>query len=620
MTLARKLLYLLDRRSRIRGAALLLMMLIGAVLEAMGIALVLPFLALVSEPDAIERSDFLQSVSDMFGLSETRDLLILIGSILLALTVLKAFYLTLLYWVQNKFVFGRQAEVSRRLYTAYLFGPYTFHLRRNTAELLRTASFDVLFVFTQILLPLCMILVEAMVVTVVLAVLIVVAPGTTQVALMAIGGLAALSQVLARGKLREFGRRQQATQERMFRWVNEGIGSIKETKVLGSEGFFTEKYGRSGREYARAVRFKHFAADAPRVAIEGLVLSGIFAVVLILLLEGRDLDAVLPTLGLFAIAAVRLMPSASRITTALTAIRFHRVSLDVVYRDLKELERIGSERPVATGERADEGLEFTNDLTLDRVSYRYEGATEPALREISLTIARGESVGFVGPSGAGKTTLIDVLLGLLEPTEGRVLVDGVDVASRLRAWQRRVAYIPQPVFLLDDTILRNVAFGLPHDEIDEARAWKALRSAQLEQFVADLPDRLDTVIGEHGARVSGGQRQRVGIARALYRDAEVLVLDEATAALDYATERELNRSIAGLSGEKTTITIAHRLSTVRGCDRLYFLDSGRIGAVGTYEELLENDDAFRKMALTGGLEPDPSAAEGETLPVMDPAG
>lgn len=598
MAFLRKLLYLLERRDKIIGAGLLGMMILGGLFEALGVALLFPFLALVNDPSAVERSDLLQSIGDIFGLSGTRDLLIMVAALILAITVFKAIYMTVLLRLQYRYIFRLQEDVSRRLFSAYLFSPYTFHLKRNSAELLRNASTEVFLVFMHVLAPLSVMVVEVTVVLILVGILVVVSPGPALAALAVLAAFIAGSQIIAFRRLGEHGTRQVAEQAEMMRWVNQGLGSIKETKILGREGYFASAYGVSTARYADALRFLRVATEVPRVVLEGILVGGIVCVVIVLLATGTDLDEVLPTIGLFGLAAIRLMPSSSRILAGVSSVRFFAAALNPVADDLRELDRIRTEqnRAAVSG---DGHFEEIGEIKLENVGYRYEGASAPALEGISLSIAAGESIGFVGPSGAGKTTLVDLLLGLLTPSAGRVLVGGVDVAPRLASWQRCVGYIPQPVYLMDDTIRRNVAFGLPDSEIDDERVRKALRSAKLMEFVGDLPEGLDSSIGEHGTRISGGQRQRIGIARALYHDAQVLVLDEATAALDNATESEVTRAIAQFGGDKTVITIAHRLSTVRDCDRLYFLMNGRLKAVGTYDELVRSNDAFREMALAG---------------------
>ena len=590
----RRIRYVLSGDGR-RLYALLALMCGGALLEAVGLAAVLPFLALASDPSRVDDVPLLTPAGNALGLRTNPELLTLSCAVLLAVYVVKTSYLTALFAVQNRFVFKHQERLARRLFEGYLASPYPFHLRRNSAELLRNANFSVLIIFTQIVVPMCYVLIEVMVIVVVLTLLFLVAPLATLAAIGCVGGLAAIAQLVLRRRLRGLSREQQGYQAEIIRWVQQGLGGIKETKVLGREPFFAEMYGRGAHGYAEALRRLRFASDAPRVLIEGITLGGLFAFLLVLLILGRDTDALLPVLGLFAMAAVRLMPSASRILTATTAIRGNMAALDDVYADLVEIDR-GTETieidPILE-------IHLRDEIVLDRVSYRYEGAVDQALSDVSLVIGCGESVGFVGSSGAGKTTLVDVVLGLLEPTSGAICVDGTDISRGIRAWQRRVGYIPQPVYVLDDTIRRNVAFALHDDDIDDKQVWRALDAAQLRTFVDALPLSLETTLGERGARLSGGQRQRIGIARALYRDAELLILDEATAALDNETERDVTSAIAALAGEKTIITIAHRLTTVRDCDRLYVLEGGRIVAAGSYDDLLASDERFRQMALAG---------------------
>lgn len=598
----RQLLYLLDRRDKVLGIGLLAMMLLGGLLEALGVALIFPFLALISDPEKIEQSKLLVSLGDIFGLSGQRDLLILVAVALLTVTVFKALYMTLLFHVQYKYIFRKQHEISRRLFSAYLFTPYSYHLRRNSAELLRNSGSEVQLVFMQVMAPITYVIVETTVALVLISLLAVLAPGAAIAALVVIGGIAGASQLLALRRLKRLGPQQLEAQGDMIKAVNQGLGGIKETKVLGREQHFADVFGESAIRFSDAVRFLRFATDAPRVAIEGLLISGILLVVIVLLATGAALDEILPTIGLFAIAAIRMMPSSSRIITSLNSIRFYIPSLEAVAGDLRELDEIELTRKTKSVSEVDDPIGKIEEVVLEDASYRYEGADGLALDDISLRITAGESIGIVGPSGAGKTTLVDILLGLLPPTSGRVVVNGRDVSEHLGSWQRRVGYIPQPVYLIDDTVRRNVAFGLNDDEIDDQRLWRALESAQLAETIRELPDGLDGLIGEHGTRISGGQRQRVGIARAIYHDADVLVLDEATAALDNTTEQEVTRAVTRFSGAKTVITIAHRLSSVQGCDRLYFIRAGRLEASGTYDELAASSDAFRAMALIGADE------------------
>lgn len=589
----RYLLRCFDRRDKAQAAGLLLLMALGAGFEASGTALVFPFIALINNPDLIRESRAVGTIYAWSGLASWREFVIWCGGGLIAVYLFKGAYLSLMYYLQYRFIFSRQVALSTRLFSAYMQGPYVAHVERNSAELLRNVNSEVLWIFSGLLVPGASVVVEALVILAMLAMLMLVEPLPTLAAAVTFGvlGFAVLRPM--RRVTTAVGRRQQAENAAMIQCINQGLGGLREAKILGRERFFVEAYRRHSETYARSMFVLRTLTDVPRIGIETLGVAGMVAVVVLFLVRGRDMQLVLPTLAVFALASVRLMPSLNRMIAGVTALRYYTPSVEVVSRDLSQFERVAvTDDP---GSRAARGFAFEHRIELREVSFRYPGTAELALRDISLTIEHGQSVAFVGPSGAGKTTLVNVILGLLAPTAGAVLVDGIDVRERIGAWQRMIGYIPQPVYLCDDSIRRNVAFGLADAAIDEARVWAALAAAQLDTFVRGLPQGLDAVVGEDGVRISAGQRQRIGIARALYENPPVLVVDEGTAALDNETEREITRVIADLSGAKTVVLVAHRLSTVRGCDVVFFLKDGRLTAAGSYDAMLATNPEFQRM-------------------------
>ncbi len=596
MELVRQMWSLFEGPQRFRAVGLFFLMLLGAGFEALGIGLIMPFIALVAEPHSVQEMPLLPQLMEAVGATSGSEIVIAAGLGLLAVYLVKNLYLAGMFYAQFRFVFSNQVRLSRRLFDAYLKSPYSFHLNRNSAQLLRNVNEEVRMTFVNVLIPMLTLGVELSVVVVIAGLLVVVEPVVAPVAILTFALISlAFYRSIHRQTVR-LGKEQQEHNGLMIQWVNQGLGGVKEAKVVGCEPYFLDRYIRSSHRYAKAMRFHRFVKEVPRNVIETFGLGGMILVVVLLVARGQDMTHILPVLGLFAMAAVRLLPSLTRIISALTGIRHYTPSVRVICSDLDLLDGpVPGERQ---GGAKGEPIKFEDKIRLHDVSYRYPGSDEMTLEGLDLEIRRGESVGFVGPSGAGKTTTVDLLLGLLPPEEGKVRVDGRDIDENLRSWQDQLGYIAQPVYLMDDTIRRNVAFGVDDENIDDGEVWQALEDAQLTALITSLPEGLDTTIGEKGVRISGGQRQRLGIARALYRKPDLLVLDEATSALDNATEREINASIERLAGRMTLVIIAHRLSTVRHCDRLFFLCDGRLVDVGTYDELLARNHQFQQMVRT----------------------
>lgn len=598
MELVRRIWSLFDGTQRRYAVGIFGLMLVGAAFEALGIGLVMPFISLVSDPTKIEEMPWAADALAAVDITTGSGIVIAAGLILLAVFVLKNAFIALMYYAQYRFVFSNQVRLSRRLFDAYMNSPYSFHLDRNSAQLLRNVNEEVRQTFSKILIPMMTLGVELSVVVVLTALLIYVEPVVAPIAILSFGLISAGFYRIIRSKTVYFGNQQIHHNGLMIQWVHQGLGGVKEAKVAGCEDYFVDRYTHSSQEYARALRFHRFVKEIPRNVIETFGLGGMILVVVLLVARGQDMTGILPVLGLFGAAAVRLLPSMTRIISALTGMRHFKPSVDAIFDDLELLD--GADAPATDSDSSPafdtaEPVEFSRTVELSDISYRYPGADEVTLCDIDLAIERGQSVGFVGPSGAGKTTTVDILLGLLEPDDGQVLVDGRRIDDNLRSWQDRLGYIAQPVYLMDDSIRRNVAFGILDDNIDDDRVWRALEDARLAALIESLPDGLDTSIGEGGVRISGGQRQRLGIARALYRQPELLVLDEATSSLDNTTEREINAAIQRLSGRMTLVIIAHRLSTVRHCDQLFLLSDGRLVDSGTYDELLADNSQFQTM-------------------------
>jgi ABC-type multidrug transport system fused ATPase/permease subunit len=574
---------LFNKKEKKKLLLLFFMMIISALFETLGIGLIVPFVGIVTRPGIIKENSILAFLYEFFKFQSTTAFLIFSVVMLLLIFVLKNLYILLFQYVQYKVILNQQVKLSRKLFNAYLTKPYTFHLQRNTADLLRNVNGEVPKVLQGIIMSGFQLLTELLVIICILVLLLFTTTIATITASILLGGSVFLFFKTFRKKISELGKEQQFVNGMMIKWVNQGLGASKEVKVSGKESFFVDAYTKQSQISANNSRYKMMLDQTPRLFIETLLVAIVLITMLIIIFQGTNTTQIVSTMALFAMAAFRLMPSINRVMAMITTIRYSRPSLSVIYEDLftNREDSIDTNRPPYLKSISSDSSKrtFNDSIRLREVSFRYPNQMEYSIKDVSLDIPIGHSVAFVGESGAGKTTLVDIILGLFRPEKGIVLIDGKNLLELKSLWQQKIGYIPQSIFLTDDSIRGNVAFGIANEQIDDKAVWKALEQAQLKEFIEALPGKLDTTVGERGVRLSGGQRQRVGIARALYHNPEILFMDEATSALDNETEKEIMKAIDGLRGEKTLIIIAHRLSTIENCDIVFKINNGRLVAI-----------------------------------------
>jgi ATP-binding cassette, subfamily B, bacterial PglK len=584
--------YILTPREKIEGAFLLCAMILGAFFEAISIGLVIPFIAVLKDPGLLSKAQQVLPLLSNFNIHEPRDIFFLLGPALIALFAIKTVYLIQLYRWLFRYAMRKEVNLARQLLIGYLSAPYNFHLQRNSADLIGVTVRSVEEFSSGFLVNLLTVLGELLVIVALAGLLVVVEPFATLGALVVLAVPTALVYQSTRRRLAAAGRTAEQSFASMIRWAEQAIRGVKETTLTGRRSFFVDQQTYHVQRFTDALRSLSFLSALPRFVIDTLAVTAMVAIAAILLRGGEDLRSILPILGMFALAAVRLIPSTSRLSSSLAQVRYRYASVEVIYRELLALGRRPSDpAPGSDAERVSP-IPFRQALVVDHLSYRYPGMDCPAIDDLSLEIRQGHWVGLIGSTGAGKTTLVDLILGLLVPSSGRILVDGRNLRDNLAGWQRNIGYVPQTVYLIDDSVRRNVAFGVPTDEIVDERVWQALRAAQADHLVRSLPGELDAIVGEHGDRLSGGERQRLGIARALYHDPGVLVIDEATANLDPVTEAAIVEAIGNLRSKKTIIVISHRPALVRNCDCIYMLARGRLQNCGGYSELLATEPVF----------------------------
>ncbi len=571
-----KLKMIFPKKERRYFVLLFFLILIGTVFEFFGVSLILPLVNLLISPEQLSDKAWYRLLNRVLPIQDQNTMLLVLVLLIIAVYIVKNLYAIYMSVVQGVFLARNRVNTSAKLLDCFMRKPYTFHLQHNSAEVIRAINSDVSSAY-DIVSSIMNLITNGLITILLIGYLVLVDFWLT---ISIVTGLALYSVVyflVVRKKLKAAGEESREITVRMIKAIVQAVGGIKEVKVMGRERFFVDSYAENGESFVRIRRRLSILSGVPRRLIEILCVAGVLGLVAVKIALRQDLSAIVGSLSAFAVAAIKLMPSANSINATINGISYRMPGLNAVCEIIDDNwgTDIGQAAIDSTA-RARNRERKQADIRVENLSFTYPEMDEPVLHDVNITVKAGTSVGIVGVTGAGKTTLVDLILGLLEPQQGRILYGGEDIRENYEDWQARIGYIPQNIYLTDESIRANVALGLYAEQIDDEKVWKALDDAQLGDFVRGLKNGLDTKIGEMGVRLSGGQRQRIGIARALYYDPDVLFLDEATAALDTATEKAVMAAVNALSREKTCIIIAHRLTTIEDCDAIYEVKDGLV--------------------------------------------
>ena len=578
--------YIFDKKQKRNMAVLLVMIFAGALFELLGVSLFSPLLSIISEPQKIDENRFLSAFKSMLRLEDTQSMFIALAAVIIVIYIVKNVYLSVMYYYLYGFIYHNQLKVESRLIDCYMKKPYLYHLDHNSSDMIRNIMLDSERLF-QLVLDFLNIISEILLSGLLVIYLIVTDPVMTiSIALILLLCLGIYSGI-TRKRSNRYGKINQEYDGRMHQSIEEALGAVKDIKILHRERFFVERFTHSGEQKMNALIFTNFFGAIPKYLIEMLCISGMLFVIILKALSGTDMNSLVPELAAFAVAAFKLLPSVGKIANYLNGISFLTPSIDIIYHDLKETEDM---LEIKTKDESDApDTSGATGIEIDRVSFAYPNTEHDVLSDVSFKIPAGSSIGLIGATGSGKSTMADIILGILTPKSGCVRFGDMKVHDYPMTWAKKLAYIPQTIFLSDDTIRGNIAFGIDPLEIEDEKVRKASDEAQLTDFIKSLPEGEYTRVGERGVRLSGGQRQRIGIARALYGSPEILVLDEATSALDSETEQAVMEAIDSMRGRKTLLIIAHRLTTIKNCDMIFEVKDGKVREVSreSFEQMLK---------------------------------
>ena len=572
MGIMKKIGFIFTKEQKRSFTMVIIIIAIGSIFELLGISAILPFINIISDNTVIHSNVVYSTLYDFLGVDSDIQFIIGAAVVLILIYILKNVYLLFMYNAQYRFTYDNQRNLAKRLVSCYMNQPYLFHLSKNISELQRNIISDV-GMFYNAVLAIIQSITEIIVCVLLSIYLLIIDPTITLgvVALLSVFALIYFGIVRKRSII--YGKQSREANEGMFQWIRQAFEGIKEVKILNRENYFEKRIDDEYSTYSTTIRKSNLLSVIPRPMFESVCVAALLIVVTIKLAYGADVQYLIPILSAFAMAAFRMLPSFGRLASYFNAISYNKSAINAVYEDLIEADMLEKDRRVALSK---DRMVFNNSIEIKDLSFGYPNTEKLVLDHVNLSIPKNKSIAFVGPSGAGKSTLADLVLGILTYEQGNIYVDGKDILDNTSGWHQILGYIPQSIYLMDDSIRNNILFGIPEEEANEENMQKALKDAQILDFVNELKDGVNTVIGERGIRLSGGQRQRIGIARALYNNPEVLVLDEATSALDHDTEAAVMDAINGLRGQKTLIIIAHRLSTIANCDIVYEVKNGTV--------------------------------------------
>ena len=575
MDVIKKLSYILDKRQKMHVGVLGVMIFIGGLLELLGVSAFLPVVWVIIDPEQAAEIEILQWIMNLFHVTDTTDFTILLLGALIIVYVLKNAFLLFLVNEQSRFISYNRNKLISRVLREFLNRPYEFYLDADIPTVFRLTDSDIPNVFAMML-SIISLASESIVFVLLCGVCVVTNWKLTIFLVVILGALTLLMLKVMKPQLAGLGQKNLSVQSRIAKWRIQAIYGIKDVKVLHREAFFADNYENTGKVGAALARKYSVMNSTPRLLIEAIFMGSIIGYLIVYIVMGNDVSTMLPTLTAFGLVAMRLLPCVNRINTHMTDIAYYKPCLDYVYENLNINAISQQNNPTIEAKDATVEMKLQDKILLQDIVYAYPNTDKLIFDHADMEIPCGKSVGIMGPSGAGKSTIVDILLGLLKVREGKITCDGVDVFENYPAWLAQIGYIPQSIYLVDEPIRNNIAFGIADDEIDDERIWQVLEEAQLKDFIKTLPEGLDTTIGDRGVRLSGGQRQRLGIARALYHNPEILVFDEATSALDNETEQAVMEAINSFHGKKTMVIIAHRLNTIEKCDIIYRVENGSI--------------------------------------------
>lgn len=578
--LLQKIAYLFDKRQLIQLAGLAVLILIGGTLETLGVSMMLPLVQAIMSPDEIMENELVGRIAALLHIGSSRELILWMLGATIFLFIFKNAYLLFQTYVQNTFVTRNRNRMISRVMREFLNRPYEDYLGADIPTVFRLTDSDIPNAFQLILVLIQMTTEIVVAVSICLVLVVWVSPAISIGCAVLFLGMTLMITKVLKPRLNAIGRKNQAIQSRIAKWRIQSIYGLKDVKVLHREEFFVRNYYESGAVGANVARNYAVLNNTPRLLIETVFIAAMLSFIFLFMVQGGDITVLFSQLTAFAAAAVRVMPATNRINTYLSEIAYAQPCLDYLYENLTEnmKQDVNGSVTGLTGaqEQEKQPLTLTDKIVLDHISYTYPNTDRPIFTEAHMEVKKGQSVGIMGPSGAGKSTIVDILLGLLHVQAGTITCDGRDIFENYPSWLSKIGYIPQSIYLIDESIRDNIAFGIDADQIDDRRIWEVLEEAQLKRFVEELPEGLETTIGDRGVRISGGQRQRLGIARALYHNPEILVFDEATSALDGDTEAAVMEAVNSFHGKKTMVIIAHRLNTIAKCDVIYKVENEKI--------------------------------------------